>query len=468
MNPTKRPGGGARRPVTELYGAAFRGLLYPTWEGVVRRRPTLLHKRLLDEMQRRPLGEIRAHQLRELRALLRHAHEHVPFYRRRMEAAGLAPDAVQDLSDLRRLPIWGRGEPDATVEARSSLAPPLPEIRKVTGGTTGEPLCFGYDQGSEAWRQAMRLRGWAWAGYRPGAPVFYYWGVLPRDLSKPARAKIALDRYIRREHYESCMRRDEASLDRAVTALREHAPEVIVCYTQAGGDLARHVSERGARDWGDTPVICCGEPLSPRDRDAMGAAFGPVFESYGCREVMLIGMECEAHDGMHLSLENLIVEVVVREGGAERPARPGERGEVVLTDLHNYGMPFIRYAVGDYAIAGDEAPCACGRTLPRIHAIDGRVLEALRDRGGARIDGMLFNLLFSVAGETVKYWQAVQHKDLSITLRLVPTAALDEAALAHIRRSLEGNLPGLPLRIERVKDIPLTQSGKRRRIIVER
>src|SRR5581483_3500329 len=165
---------------------------------------------------------------------------------------------------------------------------------------------------------------------------------------------------------------------------------VLLCYTQAGADLARFINDRGLRDWDTIPVICGAERLYPVDREALVQAFGPaVFETYGCREVMLIGSECERHDGLHLSAENLIVEVIV-DG---RPARPGETGEVVITDLHNLGMPFIRYANGDLATAMDDSACACGRSLPRIGSIEGRVTETLRDAEGGRVSGLVFNVM---------------------------------------------------------------------------
>jgi phenylacetate-CoA ligase len=113
---------------------------------------------------------------------------------------------------------------------------------------------------------------------------------------------------------------------------------VLVCYSQAVADLARHVVARNLRDWDTIPVICGAERLYPADRAVVEQAFGPaVFETYGCREVMLVATECDAHAGLHMSMETLVVEVVVREAhnGTARPAMPGELGEVVITDLTN-------------------------------------------------------------------------------------------------------------------------------------
>src|SRR3954452_20278023 len=125
-------------------------------------------------------------------------------------------------------------------------------------------------------------------------------------------------------------------MDEVVSAIRRDRPEVLVCYSQAIADLARHVVGRKLRDWDTIPVICGAERLYPADRVVVEEAFGPaVFETYGCREVMLMATECPSHAGLHTSMETLVVEVVVRDGegaaGTSRPARPGELGEVVVT-----------------------------------------------------------------------------------------------------------------------------------------
>ena len=113
----------------------------------------------------------------------------------------------------------------------------------------------------------------------------------------------------------------------------------------------------------------CAQGLTPRDRSVLQRTFGPdVYETYGARETLLIAAECEAHAGMHVSEENVIVEVM--HGG--RPADPGVAGDVLVTDLHNYGMPFIRYVNGDVAATAHDGVCPCGRTLRKLARVEGR------------------------------------------------------------------------------------------------
>jgi phenylacetate-CoA ligase len=193
-----------------------------------------------------------------------------------------------------------------------------------------------------------------------------------------------------------------------------------------------------------------------------------VFETYGCREFMLMGSECEAHDGLHEQAENLIVEILVSEAGGFRPARPGEQGEVAVTDLHNLACPFIRYLTGDLATARDTTPCACGRTLARFGPVEGRVTETMRDADGNPVEGILFNILFLNMAKHTKQFQVVQRADRRLLLRVVPVgASLDPAAEALIREYVGKHLRGIPLEIEIVPEISLSRAGKLRRVIVE-
>ncbi|MEZ4365112.1 MAG: hypothetical protein R2939_02350 [Kofleriaceae bacterium] len=439
----------------------------------MRGRPTLRHRALLERSQWWSADELRAWQAGALRRLVAHAYAHVPYYREVMDARGLVPADVGGPEDLPRLPLLTKAVARAAGAARRSTAPPLPTIAKLTGGTTGEPLAFGFDVGSEYWRHAIKFRGWGWAGYRVGQRAFYYWG--PAQTTTPplwSRTKVTLDRLAKRERYVDCTLRGPAELAAAAAALAAHRPEIFICYTQAGVDLARHVLAHGGRTWGEIPVLCCAERLDPLDRPLLERAFGPVFETYGCREVMLIGTECERHDGLHTSMENLVVEVIVRDpdGVGERPARPGELGEVVVTDLHNLGMPFLRYALGDLAVAGGDAPCGCGRGLARIHHLEGRTAETFRDAAGTPVCGILFSRIFSwspALADTVRHWQAVQHVDGSLTLKVVAAAPLSAEAHADLRRSFDQYLAGLPIRIEQVAEIAPGANGKRRTVVVE-
>lgn len=452
----------------DLYGRLLAHALFPAFEAL-RGRPTVGLLTDLERSQWGSLDELRARQLKYLRRLVAHAHRHTIYYRGVMERRGILPD-IRELEDLGTFPLLDRETTVATIDQRTATAEPRWVIEKSTSGTTGRPVVVRYNAESRHWRDATRWRGYGWAGYRMGMRALHYWGIGPAKQSWLARQKVALDHRLKRDLYVDCTPRGESALRRAVDEIRRFRPQVIAAYASGVAALARFVVERGLRDWPTIPVLCGAERLWPQDRHAIEQAFGPAFETYGSREVMLMGAECENHDGLHVSMETLVVELVVREpDGRTRPAQPGEVGEVVVTDLHNLACPMIRYVTGDLAVARQPTPCSCGRGLERIGPIDGRVADTLRDGMGNPVGGLVFNILFGVLDHVARQFQVVQRIDGSVVLRVVPKdAVLPDRANDAIHGFARKYLPGVSFEIETVSEIALSPAGKRRVVVVER
>lgn len=457
----------------QIYGEIHRRALFPIWDSSIRRRPTLGHLRRLERSQWWSPDELAEFQAAELRRLLCHAYANVPFYRERFHDAGVDPSSVTSLDDLQSIPLLTRSDAQQSMSRRRSSAPPFASVTKRTSGSTGQPLEFEYDAGSEAWRQAIRMRGYGWAGYRQGDRTLHLWSDPPRTHRRGwwrlvDRVWVAADRGLRREVYIDPTVRGAGLWERVVEFIRRKRPHVIVCYPDAGSELARHVIASNARDWDTIPVICGAEPVLPADKAVLQEAFGPaVFETYGNREVMLIATECENHRGLHVQAENLVVEVVVRRGETDRTraAAPGEVGEVVVTDLHNLAMPFIRYATGDLATAADASACGCRRGLPRIASVDGRTMDLLEDGDGNPVRAAM--TVFAGLAPAVRQYQAVQRRDRSLTLRVVPSPRFDDSSRMRIHRFCEHYLPGVPVTIDLVDTIEPGPAGKRRFVIRE-
>jgi phenylacetate-CoA ligase len=445
------------------YGAVFETLLFPAWDRVIRRRPTLEHLAYLEQSQWLPRAERQAEEVRALCQLLIYAGEHVPYYRELFRLHRFDPRGVTSSADLCELPLLTR---EIVRERYDELVAPEhrgKNLKKGTSGSTGKPLKFEYSRESEAWRQAVKLRGYRWAGYRPGRKVFFYWAAV--SAGQPT-FKIRLDRMLRRETFFDSMRQDYGARRAALDILRRVRPEVIVCYTQSCAQFARWIVENGLRDWDDTAVICGAEGVLPADRAMLEKAFGPqIFETYGSRETMLMAAECEEHAGMHLSEENLMLEVL-RNG---HPARPGEAGDVVVTDLHNYGMPMIRYVNGDIAQLASTSRCACGRELARLERVDGRRADTLYDRDGNAVPGIVFHVLFSDARqELVRQFQAVQRVNGAVVLKVVRGRDFADDAFSRVTGRFAEYLRGLPFTVEFHDAIPPhAGSGKLRTIVVE-
>jgi phenylacetate-CoA ligase len=445
----------------EAYADVLGNFLVPSWERIVRRRDTLKHLAYLNESQWLDREQLERRTVLALRRLLRHAGRYVPYYQELFREHGFDPRAVTSPKDLDALPFLTR---DIVRERYDDLIDPAhrpTNFKKGTSGSTGTPLKFEYSTSSECWRQAVKLRGYGWAGFRPGLKTFYYWAKV--SAAEPTW-KTRTDRWLRRETYVDSMLQDLPSRRHALGLIRKTRPKLIVCYTQSCAQFARWILDEGLRDWDDIPIICGAEAVLPGDRAVLAKAFGPaIFETYGSRETMLIAAECPAHDGMHVQEENLLVEIV--KNGAH--ASPGEAGDVVVTDLHNYGMPLIRYVNGDVARAAEPTQCACGRGLSKIARVDGRRADAIIDRDGNPLPGIVFHVLLSDARrELIRQFQAVQREDGTVVLRVVRGREFCAEAFQTVVGRFGEYLRGLPFSVEFHESIaPHIRSGKIQTIV---
>src|SRR5690606_24793151 len=205
----------------------------------------------------------------------------------------------------------------------------------------------------------------------------------------------------------------EAGADATLDQLRGFAPRLIVGYVSMIREVAREAR---------TPipslraVQTSAETLTPEDRLFIQARLGaPVFNRYGAREVGNLAHECDAHHGLHLLMENNIVEVVDDRG---RPlTEPGDEGDIVVTSLTNLATPLIRYRLGDVARVGDST-CSCGRGSPKLDSILGRTSEVIRSPGNRRLMGRFFSRLFF--GEPVRQFLVEQTTRADLRITVVP------------------------------------------------
>ena len=250
---------------------------------------------------------------------------------------------------------------------------------------------------------------------------------------------------------------------RCLDYINRYRPTGIVSFTTALYNFARYIDDNGLKCHPVPAAITGAEKLYDHQRELIEKALHTrVFNTYGCREFMLIGAECDRHEGLHVSVDNLFVEVL-KDG---KPAGPGERGEIVITDLHNYGMPFIRYRNGDLVIQG-EKPCSCGRGLPLIRDVDGRKMDEIVSMEGKLVSGGFFPHLLKEFQEIDKY-QVVQQARDRLLIRFVPKTDWPDARRAFCLEEIRKVLgDGMQVEFQAVDDIPLSASGKYRVTISE-
>jgi phenylacetate-CoA ligase len=321
----------------------------------------------LEHSERLAPAELAAQQFRQLGALLSHALRTVPWHRERLMAAGIAPDQVIDPRAFARIPVMTRRDIQDAGNALLSTAVPPDHGRPVeylSGGSTGEPVrVYGTELNRLFWL-ALTQRDHLWHRRDLGGTLCV---IRSRTDNRDAPTwGLASDSTF--ETGPSAVLNINADIGRQLAWLRQHDPVCLLTHPTNLRELARTaLAERIA-----LPRLrecrTFGEVL-PADLRALCASAwnARVTDSYSAEETGYIALQCPRHEHYHVQSENLLVEVL--DDGGE-PCRPGEIGRVVVTTLHNFAMPLIRYAVGDYAEAG--VPCDCGRTLPVLTRIHGR------------------------------------------------------------------------------------------------
>jgi len=318
----------------------------------------------LDHSQWLEPQQIRLRQLGQLRLLLRHAIDNVPLYARTLQ--GLHSEDVGE-DAIGELPILGRRDLQASFEALCSQT--LPEGHGQVGegqssGSTGMPVRFLQTGLTQLFWNALTLREHAWHGRDFNGKLAAIrikveekrwpdWGLPVRALYRTGPAATLNVR---------------TDVDTQLDWLFRENPEYLITHASNLAALAEASLRRGVNLPALRQARSYSELLTQETRNLVMKAWGVgVADMYSCEEAGHIALQCAEHGSYHIQSENLLVEVIDDEG---RPCGPGETGRVVLTTLHNFAMPLIRYEVGDYAEVGEA--CPCGRGLPVLRRIHGR------------------------------------------------------------------------------------------------
>jgi phenylacetate-CoA ligase len=401
----------------------------------------------------------------KLYRLLTYAYEHVPYYQVLFDQVGFHPDEVQtDLRSMQKIPVLTKSIirknfDDLCVRdpRRRARLNPL-----TTGGSTGQPLVFMQDSNFRDYVTADLHRHLGWGGWELGQVHAYIWGAnFEVATSKAFRTRMMdfiLNRFVTNAYVLSV-----ESMSKFAAEVRLKRPCLVFCYPSSLYRFAEFVRERGYDDIKFEAMFSSAEVLYPVQRQFIEQTFGgKMFNRYATRELACISCECEAHTGLHASIENVYIEIM-KDG---HPANPGETGDIVVTNLNNYGMPFIRYSVGDIGAWSCEDHCRCGRALPLMELVEGRRVDMFKTRDGRAVWGGFASPLFGMKG--VEQFQLVQKSLDHVVARIVKDGELDSTGLAQIERTVKIAL-GDQVRVtfEFPDEIKVFDSGKYRYAISE-
>jgi len=444
-----------------LYNGVARHVFAPALD-VIRGTHTMSCLRELEASQWWPRERLDELQAERLNRLVTHACKHVPYYRRIMDERGLRPSDILSAADLRKMPVQTKASIRAAGDSILSDSFSRAALRPMsTSGSTGEPLSFYSSAGDQfSHGMARALRALQWAGLRIGDR--YATLIRPRHYSRWREQLL----HRTSQRVRRVVELDYGSLSDDRTALLARQLR-LGRFTCLDGTppllclLAGFIRSRGLDAPRIQSLVCSGEQLYPHERRLLRETFGSEpYSVYSSFEVFEIAGECQAHAGLHVHAEDVVVEVVDEAG---MPAPAGHAGHLLITNLHNYVMPFIRYAIGDIGTL-DSTPCACGRQLPRLVGVVGRTSELIVAPDGRRVFAADLGLeSFSSFG--VKQFRIVQHELHHVVAFIVWHPDVGQDARVERGRQIAKTLrdrvgPGIEVETETVEHIEPTAAGK--------
>jgi phenylacetate-CoA ligase len=439
-----------------MYSKIYKSVVFPLAE-FSQGTHILKTLKFLEDSQWWTPDEIRAFQESRLRELIRHSYRNVPYYRSTFDRLGLKPEDINSVEDLQKLPVLTkdiirREFPD---NITSQDTPRKRLTLCHSGGSTGEPLPYYQDRQALSWRFACLFRFWRWAGYQFGKR----WVRLDL-IAHDTPAQKMMDALGRCKFF--CLSRmNQETLRVTVEKIRKYKPQLIRGYASQVFLLAKYLKDNNISDIKPVSIITTGDMLFPHYRKLIEEQFGcKVYDTYGGNSIVMSG-QCD-HGSCHIAAENTVLEFVKDD----RVVRPGQLGAVLVTDLSNYGMPFIRFKIGDLASPCQEV-CKCGRGLPIMSPVIGRDTDIVVTPDGNYLVAYFFGRIFE-SMMSVNKFQVVQQVKEEIEVRIVKNDTFSDQDAEHIRAAIrEGAGEKLKIRLNFVGDVPAPSSGKIRLVISE-
>ena len=431
--------------------------LIARWDGL---KGLYRYFRFLNESQFWSLDKIHDYQVERTRDLLIHAYQNTKYYKKLFLDSGLNPIEFHYMDELPKIPYLTKNLiRDNLTDLVAQNYRPGEVHQSETGGTTGVKMIFYRDNASLAPKEAARYRFEQWAGWNFGKRIGIVWPARQDYVGHwTLKAKFKNELYQRSIVFPATVMDDE-SIGSYVSVLNHKPVATIRAFTSPLNEIAKYIIRNGIDDVRLKGAVTTGEPLFHHQRELISKAFHcPVYDSYRCREAGTIAQECEVHDGLHTNSELLFIETAPTEN---EEFEDSELGEIVVTDLCNYGMPLIRYRMGDLGIL-TESSCDCGRNLPRLKKIAGRTPDIFYTADGRPIVAITLVLyLVDEAPGPLGQVQIIQDAPKHITLRITPDPAPTEAIKEYqISKTKELMGAEMDVSFDIVDHIPREPSGK--------
>jgi phenylacetate-CoA ligase len=405
-------------------------------------------------------SEMEEVQWAKLKRLLDHVYAHNRYYHDLFDQNRIHPDRIKSLEDYRRVPLLAKGIIQENSARLLSEGNYRLDHRK-TSGSTGHPLKFVKDRVSLAYMNAVMHEVYHWHGIEIGDRSCRIWAI-PKDSRKQLSIFLR-DHLQNRRRLNSFDVSDESSL-RFFRAMLKFRPKFMMGVPSYITDFAKRLRNASLNpaDIGLDVIISTGEILYPAQKKLMEEAFAcRIANEYGTSECGIVAFACP-QGRMHTMNHNLLVEVINPETGA--PVNTGERGEIVITELHGYYMPFIRYRLGDTVQLSSDI-CPCGLQSPLLEHVEGRLEDMIVTPSGKNVAG---GMLYYTLTEGIHQFKAYQRAVDRLEVLIVKGPGFSETWLAEVKRQWHEYLgEDMKFDFRFVDRIPADRSGKLRYFVPE-
>jgi len=425
------------------------------------------------EMECMPEEKLRALQLERLKDTVKRAYEKVPYYRKKFDEAGLKPEDIKNLEDIKNIPFTSKADL-REVYPFGMFAASLSEIVEIhmSSGTTGKPVVAGYTRNDiEVWAEVMaRCLTMAGATRDDIVQNCYGYGLFTGGFGV---------HYGAQKIGAMVVPASAGNTRRQIEIMRDFGSTILTCTPSYALYMAEVAQEMGVEPRTlKLKAGCFGaEMWTEQMRKEIEKRFNiNALNIYGLTEIIGPGVahECMEKKGLHVFEDHFYVEVIDPDTGDPLP--DGKRGELVLTTLTREGMPMLRFRTRDItSIIREE--CACGRTFARIERIRGRTDDMIKVRGVMIFPYQIEKAILEVQGVEPHYQIVItrpQHLDeIEVMVEMSKEAFSDEVKhIENLRRKLEKRIEetvGIRVKVSLVEPKSLPRSeGKAKRVIDKR
>lgn len=410
------------------------------------------YKQFLLHFERMPHSEVEHHQAAKLRSILEHCGTNIPYYQKLFKKLNFKPSFINSVNDIKLLPLMTKSEITANIELLKEPGCDALELR-ATGGTSGQPFRFYTDRRIQDICYANTERFFSYAGFEKGIRHAYFWGNA-EDFKRAKRIKGRIKNFVDNKFFFNSYNINNTALSVYFKQISKWRNYVITGFPSSIYFFAKYLVDNNLSVRTPQAILTTGEQLYDYQRTMIEKGLNQiVYSFYGCQEFGVLGCECSAHDGFHLDEADAIFEI--------EPAKHGhsDHGRLVVTSLISYGMPLIRYVLGDIGQLSLEG-CHCGRTSLKLVDLQGRITDFIVDAKGNLINFGLFSDVLEFA-EGIAQYRVYQHKKGFIDITIQKNDKFSRTEFDRVSKHLSKLLcDRLEITYTFTDSIPTLSSGK--------